>query len=210
MANEKKLRILLVGAGGVLGRAVAAELGQRHEVVSAGSKSGDIRLDIADPASIEKALAAAGAFDAVACAAGTVNFEPLGAIAPVKIEQSVYGLGLVNKLMGQVNLALAARDKLNEGGSITLISGVLVDEPIVAGSSASMVNGAIEAFVRAAAIEMPRALRINAVSPTVFVESLGGYGPFFRGFEATPVARAALAFSRSIEGRETGKVYKVV
>ena len=208
--TEKRLRILLVGASGVLGRAVAAELGKRHDVVTAGSKSGEIRVDIADPASIEKALAAAGRLDAVACAAGAVKFEALGAIKPATIEQSPYGLGLVNKLMGQVNLALAARDRLNDEGSITLIAGVLADQPIVAGSSASMVNGALESFVRAAAIELPRSLRINAVSPTVFVESMEGYGPFFRGFEAVPVARAALAFSRSIEGRETGKVYKVL
>lgn len=207
---EKRLRILLIGASGVLGGAVVAELGKRHEVVTAGSKSGEIRVDIADPASIEKALAAAGRLDAVACAAGAVNFEPLGAIKPAPIDQSAYGLGLANKLMGQVNLALAARDRLNDEGSITLIAGVLAEQPIVAGSSASMVNGALESFVRAAAIELPRGLRINAVSPTVFVESMEGYGPFFRGFEAVPVARAALAFSRSIEGRETGKVYKVL
>jgi NAD(P)-dependent dehydrogenase (short-subunit alcohol dehydrogenase family) len=210
MANEKGLRILLIGAGGTLGRAVAAELGARHEIISAGSKSGDIKIDIADPASIAAGLKAAGALDAVACAAGAANFQPLDTIAPATIEDSVYRLGLVNKLMGQVNLALAARDSLSEGGSITLISGVLADQPIVAGSSLSMANGALESFVRAAAIELPRGLRINVVSPTVFVESMKGYGPFFRGFEAVPVARAALAFSRSIEGRETGKVYKVV
>jgi NAD(P)-dependent dehydrogenase (short-subunit alcohol dehydrogenase family) len=209
MADEKKQRILLVGASGELGSAVAAELGARHLILAAGSKSGDIRLDIADPISIERALAAAGPLDAVACAAGAVNWEPLGAIKSARIEQSAYGLGLVNKLMGQVNLALAARDALNDGGSITLISGVLVDQPVVAGSSASMVNGALEAFVRAAAIEMPRGLRINIVSPTVFVESLEAYGAFFRGFEAIPVARAATAFARSIEGAETGKVYRV-
>ena len=207
---ETRLRILLIGASGELGRAVAAELGKRHDVIAAGSKSGEIRVDIADPASIERALDAAGPLDAVACAAGSVNFRPLDAIKPAAIDQSVYGLGLENKLMGQVNLALAARDKLRDGGSITLIAGVLADQPIVAGSSASMVNGAIESFARAAAIEMPRGIRINAVSPTVFVESMGAYGPFFRGFEAVPVARAALAYSRSVEGRETGKVYKVL
>src|ERR1700722_3548505 len=210
MANEKRLRILLIGASGTLGRAVAAELSARHEIISAGSKSGDIKIDIADPASIAAGLTAAGALDAVARAAGAVNFRPLDASASATIESSAYGLGLVNKLMGQVNLALAARDSLREGGSITLISGVLADQPIVAGSSASMVNGALESFVRAAAVELPRGIRINVVSPTVFVESMEGYGPFFRGFEPVPVARAALAFSRSIEGRETGKVYKVV
>jgi NAD(P)-dependent dehydrogenase (short-subunit alcohol dehydrogenase family) len=209
MSGEKRLRILVVGASGVLGRAVVAELGARHEIIAAGSKSGDVRIDIADPASIKAGLAAAGTLDAVACAAGAVNFTPLGAIAPAAIADSVYGLGLANKLMGQVNLTLAARDCLAEGGSITLIGGVLADEPIVAGSSASMVNGALEAFARAAAIELPRSLRINVVSPTVFVESMEGYAPFFRGFEPVPVAKAALAFSRSIEGRQTGQVYKV-
>jgi NAD(P)-dependent dehydrogenase (short-subunit alcohol dehydrogenase family) len=138
-----------------------------------------------------------------------VNFAPLSAITPASAGESVYGLGLANKLMGQVNLTLAARDCLRDGGSITLIAGILSQEPIAMGSSASMVNGALESFARAAAIELPRGLRINVVSPTVFVESMGGYAPFFRGFEPVPVASAALAFSRSIEGRQTGQVYRV-
>ena len=210
MSDAPRLRILVIGASGVLGRAVAAELGARHDIVSAGSKSGDVRLDIADPASIVAGLAAAGPLDAVACAAGAVNFAPLSAVAPAPIAQSAYGLGLVNKLMGQVNLTLAAREVLRDGGSITLISGVLADEPIVAGSSASMVNGALESFVRAAAIELPRGLRVNVVSPTVFEESMNVYAPFFRGFDPVPVLRAARAFSRSVEGRQTGQVYKVL
>jgi hypothetical protein len=210
MSDAPRLRILLIGASGELGRAVIAELGGRHEIISAGSKSGDIRIDISDPASIVAGLAAAGPLDAVACAAGAVNFHPLSAISVASIAESSYGLGLVNKLMGQVNLTLAARDALREDGSITLIAGVLAGDPIFAGSSASMVNGAIESFARAAAIELPRGLRINAVSPTVFEESMGSYGPFFRGFDPVPVARAARAFSRSIEGRQTGQVYKVV
>ena len=210
MSDAQRLRILVIGASGVLGRAIVDELKPRHEIIAAGSKSGDIRIDIADPASIVAGLAAAGPLDAVACAAGAVNFKPLSAMAPAAIAESLYGLGLVNKLMGQVNLALAARDHLRDGGSITLIAGVLADDPIVLGSSASMVNGALEAFARAAAIEMPRGLRINAVSPTVFEESMGSYGPFFRGFAPVAVAKAALAFSRSIEGAQTGQVYKVL
>jgi NAD(P)-dependent dehydrogenase (short-subunit alcohol dehydrogenase family) len=210
MSDAPRLRILVVGASGVLGRAVVAELGQRHDIVTAGSKSGELRIDIADPASILAGLKAAGSLDAVVCTAGSVNFPTLASIAPAALAQSAYGLGLINKLMGQVNLALAARDVLREGGSITLIAGVLADTPIVAGSSASMVNGALESFTIAAAIEMPRGIRINVVSPTVFAESMADYGPFFRGFDPVPVARAARAFSRSVEGRQTGQVYQVV
>jgi NAD(P)-dependent dehydrogenase (short-subunit alcohol dehydrogenase family) len=210
MSDASRLRILVIGASGELGRAVIAELGARHDIVTAGSKSGDIRIDIADAASILAGLKAAAPLDAVVCAAGAVNFAPLGSIAPAPIAESTYGLGLVNKLMGQVNLTLAARDVLGDGGSITLIAGVLADTPIVAGSSASMVNGALESFTQAAAIELPRGLRINVVSPGVFEESMASYGPFFRGHDPVPVARAARAFSRSVEGRQTGKVFKVV
>lgn len=210
MSDAPRLRILVVGASGVLGRAVVAELGQRHDIVTAGSKSGELRIDIADPSSILAGLKAAGPLDAVACAAGSVNFPPLATIAPASLAQSAYGLGLTNKLMGQVNLALAARDVLRDGGSITLIAGVLADIPILAGSSASMVNGALESFAIAAAIELPRGIRINVVSPTVFTKSMANYGPFFRGFDPVPVARAANAFSRSVEGRQTGQVYRVL
>jgi NAD(P)-dependent dehydrogenase (short-subunit alcohol dehydrogenase family) len=207
---SERLRILLVGASGVLGRAVAAELSPRHDIVSAGSKTGDIRIDIADPASIVAGLEAAGSLDAVACAAGAVNWPSFSTIEPAPLEKSPYGLGLTNKLMGQVNLALAARDRLNDRGSITLITGITADAPIAAGSSASMVSRAVEGFVMAAAIEMPRGIRINVVNPSVFEESMEEYGPFFRGFDPVPVSRAARAFSRSIEGLETGQTYHVV
>ena len=193
MAIGTRLRILLVGATGALGQAVAAELGKRHDLVTAGRGGGDVRIDIADPASIVAALAHIGPIDAVACAAGSVNFRPLDAIEPAGVAESVYGLGLASKLMGQVNLALAARETLRDGGSITLVSGILSDVPVAAGSSASMVNGALEAFARAAAIELPRRLRINVVSPNVLAESMNAYGLFFRGFEPVPAARAALA-----------------
>ena len=37
MSDAPRLRILVVGASGVLGRAVVAELGARHEIIAAGS-----------------------------------------------------------------------------------------------------------------------------------------------------------------------------
>jgi NAD(P)-dependent dehydrogenase (short-subunit alcohol dehydrogenase family) len=207
--TEPRLRILIVGATGTLGSAVVSELASRHDIITAGRNSGDINLDLEDPKSIIKALASAGKLNAVISAAGNVHFAPLSAIHPAALGDSTYTLGLANKLMGQVNLALAARDVLAEHGSITLTSGITCDHPIAAGSSASMVNGALEAFVRAAAIELPRGLRINLISPNVLVEAMAAFAPFFRGFEPVPAARAALAFSRSVEGLETGKTYKI-
>jgi NAD(P)-dependent dehydrogenase (short-subunit alcohol dehydrogenase family) len=202
--SDRRLRILLVGASGTLGRAVRVELGQRHDIITAGRNSGEHRIDLADSGSIRDLFARIGTLDAIVSAAGNVHFGPLAAMT-----EDLYAIGLRDKLMGQVNLALLGAPHLCDGGSITLISGILTEHPIRSGSSASMVNGALEAFVRAAAIELPRGIRINAVSPNVFIESMPAYAPFFRGFEAVPVARAALAFSRSVEGAQTGQTYKI-
>jgi NAD(P)-dependent dehydrogenase (short-subunit alcohol dehydrogenase family) len=207
--SERRLRILLVGASGTLGRAVAAEMATRHEIIGGGRHSGDVRLDLTDIASVQRAFAQIGMLDAVIGTTGRVTFAPLADFAAAPYGQSLHSLGIADKLLGQVNLALVARDHLRDGGSITLTSGILAEQPIRQGSSASLVNGAIEAFVRAASIELPRGLRINAISPSVLSEALGDYAPYFRGFEAVPAARAALAYSRSVEGAETGKTYQV-
>ena len=199
------MRIVLVGASGTIGQAVAKELAERHEIVKVGSKSGDVQVDVTDAASIRAGLKQIGPFDALVSAVGKVKFAPLADMA-----EADYAIGLKDKLMGQVNLVLVGREFIADGGSFTLTSGVLTYDPIRFGSSASMVNGAIEAFVRAAAIELPRGLRINAVSPGVLVESLPGYGPFFRGHEAVPGARVALAYAKSVEGARTGQVFEVL
>ncbi len=197
------MKILLVGASGVLGTAVAAELGARHDIVRAGRTGADVALDITDANSIRAAFEKVGPVDAVVSTAGKVKFAPLAALTAED-----YGIGIADKLMGQVNLVLIGQRFLADGGSFTLTSGVLSHDPIIAGSSASMVNGAIDSFVRAAAIEItPK--RINAVSPGVLTESMAGYGPFFRGHEPVPAARAALAFSKSVEGALTGQIFSV-
>ena len=198
------MRILVVGASGIIGRAVVGELGARHEIVTAGRTSGDLRVDITDPVSIRRMFEGAGLVEAVVATTGKVKFAPMEAM-----EAGDYEIGLKDKLMGQVNLVLIGRNYITDGGSFTLTTGVLDHDPILQGTSASMVNGAINAFVLAAAIELQRGLRINAVSPGVIEEALGAYAPFFRGFEPVPAARAARAYSKSVEGAQTGQVYRV-
>lgn len=198
------MRVLIVGANGTIGSAVAAELGQRHDVIAAGRSSGDVRLDITDIASIRAAYAEVGEVDAVVCCAGAATWAPLA-----EMTADDYEVGLRSKLMGQVNLVLEGREVVSEGGSFTLTTGVLDRDPIVAGTSASMVNNGVNGFVMAATIELPRGLRINAVSPGVIEESMPDFEPYFRGFEPVPAARAALAYARSVEGAQTGRVFAV-
>ncbi|MCE9970184.1 short chain dehydrogenase, partial [Aeromonas salmonicida] len=161
-------------------------------------------VDMRDPASIKALFAQVGQFDALVVASGSVAFNGL-----TEMTDEQWQVGLQSKLMGQINLTRAAIPYLNDKGSITLISGILSEEPINWGVSATTINGAIEHFVKAAACELPKGLRINVVSPTVLTESMDKYADFFPGFVPVPAAKVALAYQKSVLGVQTGQVFKV-
>ncbi|EJN21928.1 MULTISPECIES: short chain dehydrogenase [unclassified Pseudomonas] len=198
------MKILLIGAGGTIGSAVDKELSQRHEIIRIGRNSGDLNVDISDSASIRQLFEQTGKFDALICAAGNVTFAPLG-----EMTGDSFALGLKDKLMGQVNLLLIGREFANDGASFTFTTGVLSHDPIRSGASAALVNGALDSFVRAAAIELPRGLRVNSVSPTVLLEAMGKYAPYFRGYKPVAAADVALAYAKSVEGLQTGQTFHV-
>ncbi len=198
------MKILLIGANGTVGSAVDKELAQRHEVIRIGRSSGDFQVDISDSASIRALFEKTGKFDALVCAAGNVTFAPLA-----EMSSQSFALGLQDKLMGQVNLLLIGREFANDGASFTFTSGILSRDPIRSGASAALVNGALDSFVRAAAIELPRGLRVNSVSPNVLVEAMGSYAPYFRGYKPVPAADVALAYAKSVEGLQTGQTFHV-
>jgi NAD(P)-dependent dehydrogenase (short-subunit alcohol dehydrogenase family) len=198
------MKILLIGAGGTIGSAVDKELSPRHEIVRIGRKSGDFQVDISDSTSIRKLFEQTGKFDALVCAAGNVTFAPLD-----EMTEESFTLGLKDKLMGQVNLLLIGREFANDGASFTFTTGVLSHDPIRSGASAALVNGALDSFVRAAAIELPRGLRVNSISPNVLVEAMGKYAPYFRGFKPVPAADVALAYAKSVEGLQTGQTFHI-
>ena len=199
------MKIILIGANGTIGELVqTAMAGAGHEIVKVGRKSGDFQVDIESRESIRQLYQAVGSFDAVAVAAGEVVFAPLSQLTA---ENWQFSLG--SKLMGQISLVQEAIPFINERGSFTLVSGVLNDEPIFAGAAAAAVSGALEGFARAAAVELPKGLRINVVSPTILKESEAQFGPFFPGVIPVEGWRVAQAYKRAILGVQTGRVYKV-
>ncbi len=196
------MRVIVVGATGTIGRAVVELLAGRHEVVTVGHSSGDFQLDIASKSSIEAFYEAVGPFDAVVSAAGVARF---GALRDLTDQD--YALGLANKLMGQVNLVRVGLDYVKDQGSFTLTSGVLSREPMRGSAAISMVNAGLEGFVRAAALEMPRGVRINVVSPIFATETMRIMGMDTAG--GMPAARFAPSYQESVEGRRSGQVLDV-
>jgi NAD(P)-dependent dehydrogenase (short-subunit alcohol dehydrogenase family) len=196
--------ILLVGASGKLGSAVHRTLTKRgHAVATAGRSGGDFRVDLTDPASIADLYAKVGKLDAVACAAGVTPFKPIR-----ELTAGDYTAAYTGKVLAQIELVRQGIHHIAADGSFTLITGVLARSPIVTGAAASMAGGALESFVRAAAIEIAPQ-RINAISPTVFTEALDVYGDYFPGFPSVGLADVAQAYVRSIEGRQTGQVFEL-
>jgi len=195
------MKIIVVGAEGDIGRTVCAELGTRHEIIKAGRSSGDVRVDMADRASVDAMYAECGRVDAVVATAGSVHFGPLH-----DFTEETFMLGLRQKVMGQVNLVLGGLESVSDGGSFTLTSGVLDRDPIRMGTGAATANGALGGFVVGAAIEMPRGLRINVVSPGLLDISAPRYGTWFPGHVPVAAKRVGLAYAKSVEGAITGKV----
>lgn len=198
------MKIIVIGASGTIGKAVTEVLGKNHEIICAGRNGLDVSVDITSVVSIKNMYEQTGKVDAVVSAAGGAHFGPVSELTPELNE-----VGIESKLKGQINLVLLGMDYMNDGGSFTLTTGIMMDDPIPQGASAAMANGGVKAFVKSAAIEMPRGIRINSVSPNVLQESLDKYGEFFPGFEAVPVARVALAYKKSVDGAQTGQNYEV-
>jgi len=197
------MKIVLVGATGTIGKHVANALQSDHQIVRVGGRSGDFQVDMSDITSIQQLFKQIGSFDALVCTAGDARFVTLPAMTDADFQ-----VGLKSKLMGQINMVLIGQKYISPKGSFTLTSGSLADDPVVAAASVSAINGAVNGFVKAAAIELEHGVRINAVAPTVVVES-PQYLPFFPGTIPVSMHRVAQAYVKSVLGAQTGQVYRV-
>ncbi len=198
------MKILIIGGTGTIGESVSDKLIPNHEVIIASKSSGDYQVDITSVESIEQMYKDIPNIDAVISTTGASHFGDLSELTPELNE-----IAINSKLKGQVNLVLIGQNYINDRGSFTLTTGIMMDDPILKGSSAAMANGAVASFVKSAAIELKRDLRINSVSPSVLEESLRKYGEFFKGFNPVPADKVANAFVKSVEGAQTGQVYRV-
>jgi NAD(P)-dependent dehydrogenase (short-subunit alcohol dehydrogenase family) len=192
------VKILVVGAPGTIGKEVVRALTAGNEIIEA-SRSHGVKVDIRDVASIRAMYKSVGKVDAVISAAGSGAWKPLAELTDEDFAQS-----LAYKLMGQVNLIRYGFESVADRGSITITSGVLAKSPMSSGAAISLVNAGLEGFTRAAALEAPRGIRVNVVSPPWVSETLKAMGQ--NPSHGLPAATVARAYVESVNGKQTGKV----
>jgi NAD(P)-dependent dehydrogenase (short-subunit alcohol dehydrogenase family) len=193
------MKVVIIGATGTIGKAVAAALGGNNEIVALSRSVGENRVDITNQASLEKVFAAIGKVDAIVCAAGGAVFKPLAALSDADFEKCLH-----DKLMGQVNVVRVGSQYVRPGGSITITSGVLAQEPMPGAAAISLVNAGLEGFGRAAALELENdKIRVNVVSPPLVSETLVALK--MDPANSLPAAEVAKAYAHSVEGDATGQ-----
>ena len=196
------MKIVIVGASGTIGRHVAEALKPGNQIINVGLKTGDYLVDMTSTGSIQKLFESIGPFDALIVTAGVAFLGPFD-----KMTDTDFRLGIDSKLMGQINLVLTGQNYINPKGSFTLTSGTLSDDPVRLATAISTVNGAINSFVKAAAIELENGIRINAVAPGV-AEDSPAFHPFFPGTIPVSMHRLSMAYIKSTLGGQTGQVFR--
>jgi NAD(P)-dependent dehydrogenase (short-subunit alcohol dehydrogenase family) len=198
------MRILIIGGTGTIGQKLAEYFGRNHELIIAGRNSGDFRVDIAESSSISELLQKAGKVDAIICAAGEAKWADFDALS-----EEDFHIGLRSKLMGQVNLVRLGKDYVNNGGSITLTTGILADDPVAMTTSAAMVNGALHSFVKAVVIDLDKNIRVNAVSSGLVEDAVEKYRDYFPGHHPIPMQKMLRGYIRSVEGKANGEIIRI-
>ena len=199
------MRILVVGGNsGTIGKTVATCLRKKHEVITAGRNSGDLIADINYAESIKEMYNQVGKFDAVVSCAGTAKWAPFD-----EMSEDDFYVGIKSKLMGQVNLVRIGKDFVNPGGSFTLTTGILADDPVFGATNSAMVNNAIHGFVLAVSQELKNGVRLNAVAPGLVEKSAEKLSNAFPGHIPVSMDRVSAGYVRSVEGLRTGEIIRI-
>jgi NAD(P)-dependent dehydrogenase (short-subunit alcohol dehydrogenase family) len=196
------MKIIIVGGNGTIGKAIAATLKDKHEIIIAGRTSGDYLIDIADKKSIFNFFEKVQNFDALVCCAGPAHLAPLQ-----ELTDEDFMIGIGGKLLSQINLVLLGQNFINKNGSFTLTSGVLAEDFIYQGVAATTADAAINAFVRSSANELKNDTRINVVAPEVLEDSPQLHH-YFPGQTPVHIDVVRTAYLKSIFGIINGQIIR--
>ncbi len=192
------MRIVVIGATGIIGKAIAQLLKDKgHEVIGA-SRSSQPAIDITDPSSIDAFYSQTGEVDAIVSAAG--DAVP-GAIDTITDEQLQFSLG--SKLQGQINVVRKGLPYLRPNGVFVITGGFLAYKPAPNTSMYAIANSGLEGFAKAAALDLTEGRRIVIVHPPWVEETAAAIG-----MDPAPwpnAAKTAEAYLAAVEGNMNGQ-----
>ncbi|WP_353780135.1 short chain dehydrogenase [Winogradskyella sp. 3972H.M.0a.05] len=198
------MKILIIGGNGTIGKKVSQRLAEKHDVLIAGRNSGDVTVDFSDSNSIKAMFEKTGKIDAIVCIAGDAKWDKFD-----NLSEDDFYIGIKSKLMGQVNTVRIGKEFLNKGGSITLSTGILADDPVDMTTSAAMVNGAVHSFVKAVVLELDN-IRVNAVCSDLVEDSYEKYKDYFPGNTPVPMHKIVDGYVKCVEGKINGRILRIM
>ena len=192
------MKIILLGASGIIGSEIDKALSPNHEIVRAG-RNGDVKVDYTDTQSVKAMFDQVGKFDALITAVGRDSaFKPYENLTDEDFEY-----GFQRKFMAQINLVRVGTPYANDGASFTLSSGYLSDYPNPASAATGPFNAAVDSFARTVGPMLPRGIRVNVVSPAPVVS------PDEAGRGVVTASQAAAGYIKSIQGTMNGEVIRM-
>ena len=213
----------VVGASGGIGAATVDRLSKAgYSKVLRMDLDGPIRVDLAEPSSVETAFdearRLAPRLDALVVASGILDLEKL---AGTNLER--WNRVLAVNLTGPFLCCRLARDWLNDGGRIVLV-GSLAGRTggVLTGTAYAVSKGGLESLTKSVAQELaPRRITVNCVAPGAVqtlmldrnspgsLEAMKAATPLKRVAQPEEIA-AAIAFLASDDaGFVTGAVFPV-
>jgi NAD(P)-dependent dehydrogenase (short-subunit alcohol dehydrogenase family) len=169
--------VVVVGGGSGIGRALARAAAQAGARVTAVGRRrepleetgvGVAVADVTVEAEVRALFASVGAFDHLVCTAAGGGAGKVRDLTTSAVERA-----FAAKLWAPLHLVRHGLPHIAANGSFTFFSGIRGARPTPGSSVTSLVNGGLEAFARAMAVELGP-IRVNVVSPGI-VDS----GPFW-------------------------------
>ena len=192
------MKIIIVGASGLIGKEVDKALSGNHDIIRVGARSGDIQCDYTDPSSIRNMLEITGGFDSlISVIGGDSVFK-----AFADLDDDDYRHGFERKFLGQIRFLKYGESIVRDNGSFIFTSGFLSQYPNPASIATGPLNAAVDTFVKNTAPLLPRGIRVNVVSPAPIVEP----GQEKKGL--VTAAETARLYVEAVEGNITGQVLR--
>lgn len=195
-----KKTLCVIGARGGIGSALCERLGAEPDNTVIGmDRDGPIPIDVADPASIEKAFTAARSnhpvLDALVVTSGILDIGKLR-----NIDLATWNKVLAINLTGPFLCCQAAQSWLRDGGRIVLV-GSLAGRTggVLTGTAYAVSKGGLESLTKSIAQELaPRGITVNCVAPGgVDTPMIAGNPP-----EAIDSMKAAVPLKRLAQASE--------